>query len=142
MDTLLLPSQIAIAAAAGQLILGMVLGIWKFLGMATSDEGVAHPYVDIAHRAALLYSTATVILIPLAQFNVWSETANTVAVCVVVALFVGNILNYAYHGWKKDTTNQVHPVTPLVIGGIVVIIVGEIGGVGYLLAGFLSTQFF
>ena len=142
MHELLLPTQISIVAAGGTLILGMILGIWKFFGMATSEEGFAHPYVDIAHRAALLYATATLILVPLAQFNDWSTTANTIAVGVVVFLFVANILNYSYHGWKKDTTNQVHPVTPLVIGGIIVIIVGEIGGVGYLLAGFVSTQFF
>lgn len=141
MENLLLPTQISIAAAAGTLLLGMLLGIWKFFGMATSGNGFAHPYVDIAHRSALMYATATLILVPLAQFNEWSTTANTIAVCIVVFLFVANILNYAFHGWKEDTTNQVHPVTPLVIGGIIVIIVGEIGGVGFLLTGFLSTQF-
>ena len=141
MENLLLPTQLSIAAAAGTLLLGMVLGIWKFFGMATSENGLAHPYVDIAHRAALMYAAATLILVPLAQFNEWSTTANTIAVSVVVFLFVANIVNYAFHGWKEDTTNQVHPVTPLVIGGIVAIIVGEIGGVGFLLAGFLDTQF-
>jgi hypothetical protein len=30
--------------------------------MAPSDTHVAHPYVDIAHRAALLYSFATILL--------------------------------------------------------------------------------
>ena len=30
--------------------------------MATSETHLAHPYVDVTHRAALLYSFATILL--------------------------------------------------------------------------------
>ena len=39
--------------------LALCLGVWKYQQMATSETHLAHPYVDIGHRAALLYSFAT-----------------------------------------------------------------------------------
>lgn len=49
--------------ASGLIFLwSLVLGIWKYRQMATSPDHVAHPYVDIAHRAALLYAFATMLL--------------------------------------------------------------------------------
>lgn len=35
-------------------LLALALGVWKYRQMATSENHLAHPYVDIAHRAALL----------------------------------------------------------------------------------------
>src|SRR4051794_12735981 len=41
--------------AAGLIFLAaLILGAWKYRQMATSTDHLAHPYVDIAHRAALL----------------------------------------------------------------------------------------
>jgi hypothetical protein len=49
--------------AAGLIFLGaLCLGVWKYKQMATSETHLAHPYVDVAHRAALLYSFATILL--------------------------------------------------------------------------------
>ncbi len=45
-----------IGAAGVIFLLALVLGIWKYRQMATSPDHLAHPYVDIAHRSALLYS--------------------------------------------------------------------------------------
>ena len=51
---------VAVLTAAGLVFLwALVLGVWKYRQMAASPEGLAHPYVDTAHRAALLYSFAT-----------------------------------------------------------------------------------
>src|ERR1700733_7197825 len=37
------------------------LGIWEYRQEATSENHLAHPYVDIAHRAALLYSFTAIV---------------------------------------------------------------------------------
>ena len=44
--------------AAVMFLWALLLGIWKYRQMATAESHLAHPYVDTAHRAALLYSFA------------------------------------------------------------------------------------
>ena len=56
------PTMATLFAAGLIFLLALVLGIWKYRQMATSPDHLAHPYVDIAHRAALLYSFATLLL--------------------------------------------------------------------------------
>ena len=51
-----------IFAAGAIFLLALVLGVWKYRQMATSPNHLAHPYVDIAHRAALMYSFATLLV--------------------------------------------------------------------------------
>ena len=48
------PTMATLFAAGLIFLLALVLGIWKYRQMATSPDHLAHPYVDIAHRAALL----------------------------------------------------------------------------------------
>ncbi len=53
----------AVLLAAGLIFLwALALGVWKWRQIATSPQARAHPYVDVAHRAALLYSFATLLL--------------------------------------------------------------------------------
>ncbi|HVL96618.1 MAG TPA: hypothetical protein VM266_12225, partial [Solirubrobacteraceae bacterium] len=49
----------AVLLAAGLMFLwALGLGVVKYRQMATSETALAHPYIDTAHRAALLYSFA------------------------------------------------------------------------------------
>jgi hypothetical protein len=102
-----------ILAAGLIFLLALVLGIWKYRQMATSENHLAHPYVDIAHRAALLYSFATML----------------------VAIF-----EYIVHGIRRDTTNQFEHPTPALTVGMIALIIGEVGGFAVLLAGFVAGQ--
>lgn len=108
--------------------------------MVRSPDGQAHVYVDISHRAALMYAFASALLAPLVQFNAWPTGVTTAAVAVMVALFVGTIATYAWHGWRRDTANQMHPLGPWILAGMIAIIVGEIGGTTVILSGFLVEQ--
>jgi hypothetical protein len=49
-------TKVVLLLAAAMFLLALLLGVWKFRQMEPSEEGLAHPYVDTAHRAALLYS--------------------------------------------------------------------------------------
>lgn len=138
--TLALPTQVALAASGAILLLALLLGVWKFVAMVRSPDGQAHVYVDISHRAALMYAFASAVLAPLVQFNAWPTGVTTTAVVVMVALFVGTIATYTWHGWRRDTTNQMHPLGPWILAGMVAIIVGEIGGTVVILSGFLVEQ--
>ena len=55
-------TALTVGAAGGIFLLALILGVWKYRQMATSPEHLAHPYVDIAHRAALMYSFATLLV--------------------------------------------------------------------------------
>jgi hypothetical protein len=55
-------TRLTLLAAGLIFLLALMLGVWKYREMATSENHLAHPYVDIAHRAALLYSFATVLI--------------------------------------------------------------------------------
>lgn len=120
----------------------LALGVWKYQQMATSESNLAHPYVDIAHRAALMYSFATLLLAVFVELSGWPTAVNMAAMLIVVFFFVGAIISYMAHGLLKDTDNQfAHPV-----GGthafMLALIAGEIGGTAVLVGGFVQAQFF
>jgi hypothetical protein len=110
--------------------------------MAASPDGLAHPYVDVAHRAALLYSFATLLIAAFVELSGWSRTVNVIAAFAVIAFFISAILAYAYHGLTRDTENQfregegppgLHPY-------MWALTLVEIAGFSVLLAGFISEQ--
>jgi heme/copper-type cytochrome/quinol oxidase subunit 2 len=131
-----------ILAAGLIFLLALVLGIWKYRQMATSENHLAHPYVDIAHRAALLYSFATVLVAVFVELSAWPTWVNLTAAMVLVFFFVAAIFEYIVHGIRRDTTNQFeHPTSALTVG-MIGLIIGEVGGFAVLLAGFIAGQLF
>ncbi len=128
--------------AAGLIFLwALVLGVWKYRRMSASETGLAHPYVDIAHRAALLYSFATLLLAVFVELSAWATAVNLIAAGVVVAFFVIAIATYVMHGLREDTDNQFRHPTGSMHAGMLALIVGEIGGFAVLLVGFVVEQF-
>jgi hypothetical protein len=115
----------------------LLLGLWKYRQIATSENHLAHPYVDIAHRAALLYSFATLLLATFVELSDWSEPVNLIAAFANILFFVLAIATYSVHGLRRDTTNQfVDPVwgTHAFMWALVA---AEVGGTGVLVAGFV-----
>ena len=126
--------------AAGLIFLwALVLGIWKYRQMATSPDHLAHPYVDIAHRAALLYSFATLLVAAFVEVSAWPQWVNLAAALTIIVFFVGAIASYVLHGARRDTTNQLDGAGPAVHAAMVALIVGEIGGFLVLFSGFLAS---
>jgi hypothetical protein len=127
--------------AAGLIFLwALILGVWKYRGMATSPDGLAHPYVDTAHRAALLYSFASLLIAVFVELSGWSQLVNLIAAFALIFFFVGAIAGYAIHGYRKDTDNQFRDPIPGTHAFMWALIVAEIGGFAVLLAGFIDAQ--
>src|ERR1700742_2219014 len=102
--------SITLLAAGLIFLLALVLGVWKYRQVLVSDDHRAHPYVDIAHRSALLYSFATLLLAVFVEPGAWPAWVQLTAAVVVVFFFVGAIGAYIIHGALRDTTNQFeHP---------------------------------
>jgi hypothetical protein len=135
-----LDTKITLLAAGLIFLLALVLGVWKYRQIMAADDHRAHPYVDIAHRAALLYSFATLLIAVFVELGAWPAWVNLTAAGVVVFFFVGAILGYIGHGLRRDTINQFESPDRGLRVAMVLLIVGEIGGFGVLLAGFTAGQ--
>lgn len=136
-------TKAVILAAGAMFVLALVLGVWKYRGMAKPPEHLAHPYVDTAHRAALLYSFATMLVAVFVQFSGWSELVDLLSAGVLYVFFLGAVVGYAWHGWRRDTDNQFRDPSPsagAVHGYMVALIVGETGAMVVLMAGFVDGQ--
>ncbi len=133
-------TRITLLAAGLIFLLALFLGVWKYRQITVAPDHRAHPYVDIAHRAALLYSFATLLLAAFVELSAWPTWVNLTAVAVVVFFFVGAIADYIVHGALRDTTNQFEHASRGSHAAMVLLIGGEIGGFGVLLAGFIVGQ--
>ncbi|KQU53774.1 hypothetical protein ASG84_04350 [Rhodococcus sp. Leaf278] len=138
---LALDTKVIVLAAGLLLLWALGLGVLKYRQMSTSADGAAHRYVDIAHRAALMYSFAALVLAVLAQFSAWPVLVDLAAASVVLLFFVGAIAGYTVHGVRRDTENQFVDPVPGTHLFMVALIVGEIGGTAVLLTGFAIQQF-
>lgn len=136
--------SVALLAAAGFLMTGLLSGLWKYLAIATSPQARAPYYVDIAHRASLLYAFASLLLAVLAGLSPWSPTLTWWATVSPLVFFAAAVFGYLVHGWLNDTRNQL--AKPYVLGrfhlpGFVIhgfmaaLVVAEIAGVAVLTAG-------
>ena len=131
----------AVLLAAGVMfLLALVLGVWKYRQMASAEDHLAHPYVDTAHRAALLYSFATLLVASFVQFSGWSQLVDLLAAGTLYFFFLGAVVGYAVHGWRRDTDNQFRDPAPGLHAFMMALILGEIGAFSVLLAGFVDAQ--
>ncbi|MGB5796112.1 MAG: hypothetical protein WBH51_10020 [Mycolicibacter algericus] len=139
--TLGIDTKVTLLAAGLIFLLALLLGVWKYQQIVTSENHQAHIYVDIAHRAALLYSFATLLVAVFVELSGWPTWVNMTASMVMVYFFVTAIASYMLHGALRDTTNQFEKAGPLLKVGMVLLIIGEIGGFAVLLAGFGVGEF-
>jgi hypothetical protein len=127
--------------AAGLIFLwALLLGVWKYRQMAASEDGLAHPYVDIAHRAALLYSFATLLVAVFVELSGWPEAVNVVAAFACILYFAAAIVTYMWHGWHRGTDNQIRDSVRGTHAFVWSLVVAEIGGFATLLSGFIERQ--
>ncbi|SHU88702.1 hypothetical protein [Mycolicibacterium mucogenicum] len=134
-------TAVTLFAAGLIFLLALVLGIWKYRQMAVNPDHLAHPYVDIAHRAALMYSFATLLVAVFVQLSAWPAWVNLTAAMVLVFFFVVAIAAYIQHGFRQDTNNQFEHPSGSLHAGMLALILGEVGGFVVLLSGFVVAQF-
>ena len=131
----------AVVLAAGLIFLwALLLGVWKYRQMATARAGLAHPYVDTAHRAALLYAFATLLIATFVELSGWSTAINLVAAFSVILFFVAAVSAYIWQGARRVTDNQFRDPFPGLHAFMWALLVVEIAGFSVLLAGFVDAQ--
>ena len=135
-------TKAVLLADALMFLCALLLGAWKYSQIATSEDYTAHVYLDIAHRAALLYSFALLLVATFVELSGFSELVNLLAAGVMVLYFFASVTIYAVHARLEDTDNQFRDSVPGTHAYMVTLILAEIGGWLVLVAGFLDKQIF
>jgi len=133
-------TKVVLLLAAAMFLWALLLGVMKYRQMLESEERVAHPYVDIAHRAALLYSFALLLVATFVELSGWGTAVNLIAAGAMALYFFAAVAGYNVHGWRRDTDNQFRDPIPGTHAFMLALIVSEIGGWLVLVAGFLDGQ--
>lgn len=133
-------TKAVLLAAAVMFLWALLLGVWKYGQIRESGEGLAHPYVDIAHRAALMYSFALLLVATFVELSGWSAAVNLVAAGAMVVYFFAAMASYVWHGWRRDTDNQLRDPVRGMGAFMGSLSAAEIGGWLVLIAGFLDGQ--
>ena len=132
--------KLSLAASGAFLLAGMLLGVVKYRRIMSSAAHRAPVYVDIAHRAALLYSFAALVIARLLEFSPYSERVQLAAAGVPLLFFALTVTGYAAHGLRDDTENMFSERNFITTWFMYALIAGEIGGMIVVLWGFISTQ--
>ncbi|MFP5306061.1 MAG: hypothetical protein ACLGI7_09590 [Gammaproteobacteria bacterium] len=138
---------LSLVAAGCFFMAGLLTGVWKYAAIAASADAQAPAYVDIAHRAALLYSFAALLIAVFAAHSAWDDTTDFWAALLPLAFFAQAIVLYIVHGLLRDTDNQFrrpYRLGSMSLPGAVVhgtmwaLVVAEIGGFAVLFAGVVA----
>lgn len=132
--------RLSLAASGVFLLAGMLLGVVKYRRIMSSPAHRAPIYVDIAHRAALLYSFAALVIARLLEFSPYSLKVQLAAAGVPILFFALTITGYATHGFRDDTENLFAERNFITTWFMYALIAGEIGGMMVVLWGFITTQ--
>lgn len=125
-------------------LVGLLSGVWKYACIRQSPDAQAPVYVDITHRAALMYAFCTVVIQRFVDASALSSEVELFAVVAQVLFFSLAISTYLIHGLLRDTDNQLarpHRLGRrqlpgfLVHGFMLSLIAGEIGGFVVLMYG-------
>ena len=98
--------RLALLGSGVYFLVGLLPGIWKYRGMMSSPTGQAHPYVDIVHRAALMYAFASLVVWKFAELSPLGDGLELASVVALEGYFGIAILVYVVHALLQDTDNQ------------------------------------
>jgi len=133
--------KISLLSSGLFLLAGMFVGIVKHQQMLKSADHMAPAYIDIAHRAAFLYSFAMLVIAKLLEYSPYSETVQLVAMGLVLVFLSVTIVGYFITGMMNKTDNLFRHRDFRTTWYVYMLTVGEIGGLAIILWGFVLTQF-
>jgi|TARA_R110002073_G_scaffold336505_1_gene534234 hypothetical protein len=133
--------QITLAAAGIFLFVGLIGGVMKYHGIMTSENNRAPVYIDVAHRASLMYSFAALVMAELLKYSPYSVAVQCVITGVPLFFFATAVAQYFKLGIENKVRNQFKQRNFMTTWGMLLLIVGEVGGVGAIVWGFIDTQF-
>ena len=132
--------KLSLLASGLFLLTGMLLGVLKYRRIMTSPEHRAPVYIDIAHRASLLYSFASLVIARLLEYSPFPASVQMWIAAIPLFFFAVTILEYTVLGLRNRTENQFSERNFITTWGMYMLITGEIGSLSAILWGFIQTQ--
>ncbi len=132
--------KISLLSSGLFLLTGMLIGIVKHQRMLSSSDHTAPPYIDVAHRAAFLYSFAMLVIAKLLEYNPYSEVVQLAATGLVLTFLSITIVGYFTHGMRNKTDNLFRERNFSTTWYVYMLTLGEIGGLSVIIWGFISSQ--
>lgn len=132
--------KISLLSSGFFLLAGMLIGIVKHQRMLKTADHTAPAYIDIAHRAAFLYSFAMLVIAKLLEYSPYSEAVQLVSMSAVLVFMSITIVGYFTHGIRNKTDNLFRERNFTTIWYVYMLAAGEIGGLSVIIWGFISTQ--
>lgn len=133
--------KISLLSSGLFLLLGMLIGIIKYQRMFSTPAHVAPVYIDIAHRAAFLYSFAMLVVAKLLEYSPYSLTVQLGAAGIIMLFLTITVFGYLAHGLSNKTDNMFRERNFITTWYMYLLIAGEIGGLSVIVWGFVATQF-
>lgn len=118
---------LAIVLAGAMLLVGMATGTWKYIEMMRSPERRAPRYVNIAHRAALLYACAMGVLALLAWLSPLPQWLEIAAISIDSLFFFIATGTYIQLGIRRVERTQYHTRNFTTGAGTWILAFAEIG---------------
>jgi hypothetical protein len=135
-----MPVKLSILFAGLFLLIGMLTGVWKYAAIMKSENHKSSMYIDIAHRNALLFSFACIVIAKLMEFSPFSPTMQMVITLIPLFYFSLTTTNQTKQGILGRTETifkeRNFSTTWFTYG----LIVGEIGSISLMIIGFIYTQ--
>ncbi len=140
---MILPLAVKISLLFSGLFLlsGMVTGVWKYSKIMSSRKHRAPVYVDIAHRTSFFYSFASLVIAALIYFSPFRVVWQLVIIGFPLAYFAITVIAYVTEGFLNRTENMFSERNFATTYFMYTLIAGEIGGLIFILGGFIYTQF-
>lgn len=131
--------KLSLLASGLFLFIGLWLGVWKYKKIMASIDKTSPVYVDIAHRAALLYSFAALVIAKLLEYNPYPVVVQLIASGTIFTFFAIAVTTYTLLGFHDKTDNQFKERNFSTTWGMLLLIAGEIGGFAVILWGFIEN---
>ncbi|HUJ03352.1 MAG TPA: hypothetical protein VLW75_06945 [Rhizomicrobium sp.] len=119
----------------------LLTGVWKYRHMLTSPTHLAPQYVDVAHKAALNYSFAILIVMKFEEVSGLGTSLNLLCASLIIGFFAIATATYVRLGIANKTDNQFKVRNFSTTIGTWMLIAAEFGGFLVLFGGFLRSTF-
>lgn len=131
-------SCLALGAAGIFFMAGLLTGLWKYWRMRNHPQSEAPHYVNVAHRAALMYAFSAQLLAVFAGISAFPGWVNTMAVIPPLLFFLIAIIHYVQLGMTTNSNNSLRDSADKAKDYMIlnILAVAEIGGFSVLLLGF------
>jgi hypothetical protein len=118
----------------------MLTGVWKYAAIMKSENHKSSMYIDIAHRNALLFSFACLVIAKLMESSPFSTTMQMVITLIPLFYFSLTTINQIKQGFLGRTETifkeRNFSTTWFTYG----LIIGEIGSILLMISGYVYTQ--